>query len=91
VAFTGAGLVLGVLALGHKSDLDDVCKPGCPRDYADELRAYRTERNLSYLGFALGATGIAAGTYLLVGSKPGETTTALNLSPSSVTLSRSFQ
>jgi tetratricopeptide (TPR) repeat protein len=91
VAFAGAGVVLGVLALGHKSDLDAVCTPGCPPEYEDDIHAYRVERNLSYLGFALGATGIAAGTYLLVWNEPGEARTALNLSPNGVSLSRSFR
>jgi hypothetical protein len=54
-ALTGAGAVLGVLALGHKSELDAACKPGCPPDYQDDIDTYRLERNLSYVGFALGA------------------------------------
>jgi hypothetical protein len=91
VALAGAGAVFGVLALGHKSDLDAVCDPGCPREYEDDLDAYRLQRNLSYLGFALGASGAAVGAYFLVRSAPGEPTTAINVSPTSLSLSTSFQ
>ncbi len=91
VAFTGAGAVLGALALNHKTDLDSACVGGCPAEYADDLSAYRVERTLSYVGFALGAAGVGAGLYLLLRSEPDATTTALALSPSGVSLSGRFQ
>lgn len=93
ITFAGAGAVLGILALGHKSDLDDVCTKqlGCPAEYEDDIGTYRLQRNLSYVGFALGAGGIGVGTYLLVRTAPGESATAINLSPTSVSISRSFQ
>jgi hypothetical protein len=87
VAFTGAGAVFGVLALRQKSDLDAVCKPGCPPGYDDEIDAFRTQRNLSYAGFALGAVGVGAGIYLFLRNEPGEAATALALSPEGVSLS----
>ncbi|HEY3501128.1 MAG TPA: hypothetical protein VGK73_40825 [Polyangiaceae bacterium] len=91
VAFTGAATVLGVLALGHKSDLDAACNPGCPEEYRDDLDTYRLERTLSYVGFAIGAVGVGSGIYLLLRSEPGSTSAALALSPSGVSLSGRFQ
>lgn len=88
-AFAGAGAVIGVLALGQRSDLDAVCKPGCPAAYGDELDAYRRNRTLSYVGFALGAAGIGAGTYLVLRSESNGT--ALGLSTNGVTLSGRFR
>jgi tetratricopeptide (TPR) repeat protein len=86
-AFTGVGAVFGALALGQKSDLDEACTPGCPPDYEDEIKAFRTQRNLSYVGFALGAVGVGAGIYLFLRNEPGEAATALALSPEGVRLS----
>jgi len=91
VAFTGAGAALGVLALGHKQDLDAACKDGCPAEYANELHAFRTERALSYVGFVLGAAGIGTGTYLLLRHEPDGTTTGLALSANGIHLTGRFQ
>lgn len=91
VAFAGAGAVFGGLALAHQSDLDAVCAPGCPPEYEDDIRTFRVQRTLSYVGFALGATGIGIGLYLLLRSEPGGATAALSLSPRGVALSGRFQ
>lgn len=91
VAFTGGAAALGVLALGHKRDLDAACQGGCPAEYGDDLDAFRTERALSYVGFALGAAGIGAGTYLLLKHEPDGTATALAISPNGIHLSGRFQ
>lgn len=90
VAFTGTATALGVLALGHKSDLDAVCDPGCPAEYEDQMNTYRVERTLSYVGFAVGAAGIGAGVYLLLRSEPTSSAT-LALSPTGVRFSGRFQ
>lgn len=90
-ALTGAGAVLGVLALGHKSELDAACKPGCPPDYQDDIDTYRLERNLSYVGFALGAAGLGAGTYLLLRSDPSEAGADVGLSVGGIRVSGRFQ
>jgi len=91
VAFTGAATVIGISALGHKSDLDAHCASGCPPEYEDKLHTYRVQRTLSYVGFALGATGVGAGLYLLLRSEPGTTTATLALTPDGVSLSGRFQ
>ena len=90
-ALTGAGAVLGVFALGHKSDLDAACNPGCPSDYEDDIQAYRLQRNLSYVGFALGAAGVGAGTYLLLRSSPNGAGAAVGLTVGGVSVSGRFQ
>jgi hypothetical protein len=90
-ALTGAGAVLGVLALGHKSDLDAACDPGCPRDYQDDIDTYRLERNLSYVGFALGAAGLGAGTYLLLRGDPDGAGASVGLTVGGVSVAGRFQ
>jgi hypothetical protein len=90
-ALTGAGAVLGVLALGHKSDLDAACNPGCPRDYQDDIDTYRLERNLSYVGFALGAAGLGAGTYLLLRGDPDGAGASVGLTVGGVRVAGRFQ
>jgi hypothetical protein len=90
-ALTGAGTVLGVLALGHKSDLDAACDPGCPPDYQDDIDTYRLERNLSYVGFALGAAGLGAGTYLLLRGDPDGAGASVGLTVGGVRVAGRFQ
>ncbi len=88
--FTGVGVVTGILALNHKAELDDVCKPSCPPEYASDIDAFRLERTLSYVGFGLGIAGLAGGTYLLLRPQP-QSNVALNISPYSVAVSGRFQ
>jgi hypothetical protein len=83
-AFTAAGAITGVMALGQKSDLDAVCKPGCPPTKASELQAFRRDRTLSYVGFGLGALGLAGGAYLIWIAPSGNV--ALRVSPQQVAL-----
>jgi hypothetical protein len=64
-AFTVLGAITGVLALDKKSELDRVCNPGCPPAKAGDISAFRRDRTLSYVGFGLGALGLAGGAYLL--------------------------
>jgi hypothetical protein len=65
VAFTAVGAITGVMALDEKSDLDRACNPGCPPSKASDIQAFRRARTLSYVGFGLGALGMAGGAYLL--------------------------
>lgn len=85
VAFTGFGAVTGVLALNHKSDLDAACDPGCPPDREGDIRAFRRDRTLSYIGFGAGALGLAAGGYLLFWPSK-ESKVALEVAPNAVKL-----
>jgi hypothetical protein len=88
-AFTAVGAIAGVAALNHKADLDAVCNPGCPSTSAADIRAFRSERTLSYVGFGLGALGLGAGTVLLL-SAPSQNV-ALGVSPRAVTIAGSFR
>lgn len=94
-AFMGAGAVLGVLALDTKSELEDVCNPLCPPEYADDVDRWRLQRTLSYVGFGLGVAGVAGGTYLLLrparaGHAP-KSSVALAVGLGSLSLSGRFQ
>lgn len=60
------GVISGVAALGHKSKLDEQCKPGCPENMSSELDSYRFDRTLSYIGFGVGLAAAGTGTYLLL-------------------------
>lgn len=96
-AFIGAGAVTGVLALNTKSELEDVCNPLCPPEYADDVDKWRLQRTLSYVSFGLGIAGVASGTYVLlrpaprVGRAPRTTSVALAVGPASLALSGHFQ
>lgn len=60
------GSVFGIAALGHKSKLDESCKPGCPTNMSNDLDSYRLDRTLSYVGFGVGLAAAGAGTYFLL-------------------------
>jgi hypothetical protein len=89
VAFTAVGAITGVMALNHKSELDAACKPGCPPSSAADLRAFRSERTLSYIGFGLGALGLGAGAYLILTAPSGAL--SLGLSPTRVSVAGHFR
>jgi tetratricopeptide (TPR) repeat protein len=61
-----AGTVTGIAALGHKSDLDKQCTPGCPTNMSSDLKAFRLDRTLSYVGFGVGLAAVGVGTYFLL-------------------------
>lgn len=65
-AAVAGGAVTGVMALNRKSELDDACTPGCPAGMSSEIKAFRLNRTLSYIGFGVGAAAIGTGTYLLI-------------------------
>jgi hypothetical protein len=94
-AFVGLGIgaaglsvsaVTGLIALSKKSDLDSVCKPGCPEDSRDDIDSFRTNRTVSYASLALGLTSAGIGSYLLF-SGPGDSSQlAAAVSPQGVSL-----
>ncbi len=75
------GTLAGVSALGTKSDLDDVCAPGCPPSRADDIDRYRTLRTVSYVGFAVGIVGAAAGTFFVLTPEPQERPQTASVTP----------
>lgn len=80
-AGTLVGVITGITALGNKSELEEVCSPGCPPSHEDTLDAYRLNRTLSYVGFAVGVAGVAAGGYLLLSGTPEQPDLALGVTP----------
>ncbi len=89
LAFTAVGAITGVMALNHKSDLDAACKPGCPTASEGDIRAFRSERTLSYVGFGLGALGLGAGAYLILTSPASRV--ALRVTPNLVSVAGNFR
>ncbi len=72
LALGGVGLVLGavfgVKAMSRKKDLDARCVAGhCPPDATSEHDAFTSAATVSTVGFAIGAVGLGAGTYFLIG------------------------
>jgi hypothetical protein len=88
-AFTAVGTLTGVMALGNKHDLDAVCTPGCPPAMADTLDAFRHERTVSYVTFALGGLSLAGGTYLVL-TEPSRKV-ALYVTPNLVAFAGQFR
>ncbi len=80
------GTVSGIVALGKKSDLDEVCSPGCPASHEDTIDAYRMNRTMSYVGFTIGAVGVATGAYLLLSGTDEKPTLGLSVAPSGARL-----
>lgn len=95
LAGTGAGLatlgaVTGFMALGRKSELDDVCRPGCPETSRSDIDAYRLERTLSYVGFGIGTAALAGGAILLW-QAPARTDVAVGVGPRAFSVAGRFQ
>lgn len=84
------GTVTGIVALGKKSELDEVCSPGCPESHADTLDSYRMNRTMSYVGFAVGAAGIAGGAYLLLSGSEEKPALGLAVQPNGARLWGTF-
>jgi hypothetical protein len=90
VAGLGTALVTGLIALHKKSELADVCHPGCPENSADDLSSYRTNRTLAYVGLGVGVVGVGVGGYLLLAGTPSARHVAVGTSGTSAWLSGRF-
>jgi len=77
----GIGTYTGILALHHKSELDDVCHPSCPASSADQIDAFRSNRTISYVSFGVGIAAAATGVALLTLGKPAEQHLAIRALP----------
>lgn len=80
-AGTVVGVLTGITALGAKSELDEVCTPGCPPSHEDTLDTYRLHRTLSYVGFGIGIVGVSLGGYLLLSGTKEDPNLALGVTP----------
>ncbi|MDP9002590.1 MAG: hypothetical protein M3O46_21075 [Myxococcota bacterium] len=68
------GSVVGIMALGTKSALDNACgdKKMCPASSQSDIDALSTRATISNVGFGVGIVGVAVGTALLLTSRGDE-------------------
>jgi hypothetical protein len=68
------GSVLGIMALGTKSSLDNSCpdKKNCPPSSQSDIDALSARATISSIGFGVGIVGVAVGAVLLLTSHGGE-------------------
>jgi hypothetical protein len=93
----GAGLVVGttfgVLAMSKRGELEDSGKcrgDQCLRSASDEVNTLQSRRTISTIGFAAGATLVAAGVILVFTAPDGSSQSALHVSPGGVWFEESF-
>jgi hypothetical protein len=60
------GVISGIVMLNDKADLDDQCRPLCPRSIESELRSFRTARTVSAVGYGVGFLGAGVGAAILL-------------------------
>ncbi len=77
----GVGAVFGIIALGKKSDVDNLCTgTSCATGGTSSAADARSAALISTIGFGVGVAAAALGTYLVLSSKHGNP--ALRVSPS---------
>ncbi|HET9933053.1 MAG TPA: hypothetical protein VFQ35_20260 [Polyangiaceae bacterium] len=86
----GVGVASGIVALGHKSELDSECRPGCPSSARDELSSYRTNRTISYVSLGLGTAALGTGAYLWFLSSKGHASVTARVAPGAISLTGAF-
>jgi hypothetical protein len=89
----GLGAVVGVLALGKRSDLKDsgACTGGvCSPDKRSEVQSLDTLRMVSSVGFIAGGVIAAGGLVLLFTAPSGDAVVKASLGPGSATLAGTF-
>lgn len=96
VSFTlgGAGaataLFGAILAAERHTQLERVCKPGCPPEAAGDLEGFRLFRGMALAGGALALLGAGVGTYFLVWGSDSSENVAFVLSPTGAALGGAF-
>ena len=80
----GLGTYTGLVALRHKSRLDDACHPGCPESSAADLNGFRSNRTVSWLSYGVGIAAAASGVLLLTLGDPKHEHVALGILPGGV-------
>jgi hypothetical protein len=82
--------VSGVVALQRKSDLDAVCRPGCPPSAAQDIDSFRTMRTISYVSLVAGAASLGLGGYLLLTGSPESAHVAVTVGPANASVGGAF-
>ena len=82
--------VSGVVALQRKSDLDSVCRPGCPPSAAQDIDSFRTMRTISYVSLVAGAASLGIGGYLLLSGSPESAHVAVSIGPANASIGGAF-
>jgi hypothetical protein len=101
IGVAGAGLatsaVTGLIALGKKSDLDEVCHPGCTsyseRDtdkFEQDIDTFRTMRTVSYVSLAVGVASLGVGSYFLLSGSRESAHVAATIGPASAGIQGAF-
>jgi hypothetical protein len=80
----GLGTYTGLVALHHKSQLDDVCHPGCPQSSAADLSGFRNNRTVSWVSYGIGVAAATTGILLLTLGEPNREHVALGVVPGGV-------
>jgi hypothetical protein len=78
------GTYTGLVALHHKSQLDEVCHPGCPQSSAGDLNGFRSNRTISWLSYGVGIAAGATGVLLLTLGHADHEHVALRVVPGGV-------
>jgi hypothetical protein len=78
------GTYTGLVALHHKSNLDSMCRPGCPASSASEIDDWRSNRTASWLSYGVGVAAAGAGVLLLVLDRSNQEHVAIRAVPGGV-------
>lgn len=98
VAGLAVGGIFGLLAKGKHDDLKKTCLDGelCPMSEKGNIDSFKSNANISTIGFIVGGVGVVAAIPLFIASRPSKdapppsTSAFLTVGPSSVALSGSF-
>ena len=77
----GLGTYTGLVALHHKSQLDDACHPGCPQSSSSDLSGFRNNRTVSWVSYGVGIAAVTTGVLLLTVGQPGHEQLAFGVVP----------
>lgn len=97
VGLVSGGLALAasgvffVVAQSEKSELESVCTPGCPQEYADDISAFRLHRTLAYVSLGTGLLSAGVGSYLLWGRDTRSSHARASVTPAGFVVQGAFR